>query len=154
MIGVEYYVLFFIGSLYWPLFFIYVRGAYVSYELTNKKAIISVIIAIAGALVAGTIVTNPYLGSYFLLAMAAALAPVVIILVLPKTSIRRTKAKFLILAAYIHLTWQMLPAVNVFLVVIEIIAAVVILFVSSFKRRRKSLLYKTSEVSIGDIWKD
>ena len=50
MLGLEYYVLLFVGFLYWPLFFVRVRGAYTSYELTSKKVIISVIFAIAGAL--------------------------------------------------------------------------------------------------------
>ena len=153
MLGLDYYVLLFVGFLYWPLFFVRVRDAYTSYELTSKKVIISVIFAIAGALVAGTMVTGPYLGSYFPLAMAAALAPLVVLMALPKASVRRTKAKFLILAAYIHLTWQMLPTVNIMILAIEVIADIVILFLSSFKKRKKALLYKTSEVSIGDMWK-
>ncbi len=152
--GTEYFLLFFAGFLYWPLFIARLAGIYRRFMLDKKKIAVSVAGSFAAAFVTYTfIVKEAYLGSYFLLATAASVVPVAMILAMPEKSKTRTKAKLLVLAAYFHIVWQMLPAINVVLLVTEIIVTTCLLIAASYRRRKRPLLYKTSEISIGDTWK-
>ena len=151
---IEYIILFFIGILYWPLIFIRIRGAYKDFEVTRRKFVISVLFsAVAAYILSNFIIADAYLGSYFPIATAAAIIPIALLLAMPNGVGRRTKAKILVLAVYFHIVWQMIPQINLILAAAETLATLGILFLSSYSRKQKTLLYKTSETSIGDIWK-
>lgn len=153
-VGIEYFVLVFAGFLYWPLFIIRLAGIYRNFTLDRKKIAASALFSLIAAFVMYFfIVKEPYLGSYFSLATAAAVVPVVLLLAMPDGSKIRTKAKLLVLAAYFHIVWQMLPTINVVLFVTEITITAIFLIMVSYRRRKRPLLYQTNEISIGDMWK-
>lgn len=154
VLGMQYFALFFVGALYWPLIFIRIRGAYKNFEMTRRKIAVSILFsAVSAFIVFSYVVMEDYLETYFPLALAASIVPVVLLLAVPSSANRRTTAKLLVLAVYFHIVWQMVPQINVIILVSELLVTLGILFVSSYNRKKKPLLYKTSETSIGDIWK-
>ena len=88
------------------------------------------------------------------MAAAVALLSIIILAAAPKIVKPRSRVKFIILAAYLHVAWQMLPVINLPVVAAEILLDLLIWLLSTTSWKKRSLLYKTRSTSIGDIWKD
>lgn len=145
----------FVGFLYWPLLYVNLRGAiYGSYELTKKKiagslAITTVLSAVAlkTGYMSGLV---PYVYSVLMLLVAS----VAVVLLIVRTQTRRTKAKVIILAVYLHAFWQILPATSPVPVLIDIVGVAILLVVIKLSRVTRIKVRRDERVlSISELWR-
>jgi len=115
-------VLYFVGFLYWPLFFIGVRSLYFRCEITGKKLGASLFLAAGAAPLFDAWIRDC---SCHIDALAR------------KSTTRRTKIKVIALSAYLYIFWQMLPEINLYVVTADL-AAVAAIFMVGRARKHKA----------------
>jgi len=102
-------IILFAGFLYWPLLYVRLHDT-LSGVLTKRKLGIAVVFAIAATLLLTVFnfkiydYQDPYTFAIPLIAIAS-----VAILAIGKTNVRRTNVKLIVLAAYLHIFWQVMP---------------------------------------------
>ncbi|MFA4820506.1 MAG: hypothetical protein WC613_06140, partial [Candidatus Aenigmatarchaeota archaeon] len=120
-------VIMMVGFLYWPFLYIRLRDILYGYKLSKKNVITSVIFA--AAVTTALILLNVHLyiisGPYTFIGLIAAAS---VITLLVKTTTRRTKAKLLLLAAYLHIFWQVFPQINILFIVADL-AGIFVLYI-------------------------
>ena len=141
-----------IGFVYWPLLYIRLSG-----KEAKKNALYSVIFAVAASLAlffVGHIYYN-----YTLLSFILAVVPVILLILAGRFTERRKMVKIIVLAAYFHIAWQMLPKIEPVLVATDIVGIGIVLgavkFLARYKNRRpqKQKAAAVQNVSISDLWK-
>ncbi len=157
VVDVTTHLLAFLWTVYWPLFFVRARGIFFRTGLTKNNLIISVAIAIA---ISAVNVFFDFLNFtdmpvIALLMGSAALIPVALLVILGKSEKKRTQAKIMILAAYFHIFWQVLPGISASYILIDVaIALVLIALAKSWPRKRHKLQDNIlSRGSISELWK-
>lgn len=145
-----------VGFLYWPLLYVRVRGLFSEYALTKRKTAASALLAAAAAATASGVT---YLGGFIPLMLAVAVMSAFLLFAVPKTASRRTRAKIIILSAYLHVAWQLLPVIDVSTVAVEAAAVIAVIFLAKITsmtiRRAKKKKIKSREekpLSISDLW--
>lgn len=152
-------IIYFVGFLYWPLLYIRLCDVFSGYELTRNKLLISLVFAAAASLPASMLF--PIAVSIFLpLALAVALASVIVLGLMSRISTRRTKVKVVILAAYLHLAWQMLPQISVALILLDLLGDAVVLLLAKFdfkkvikKKKQEKQQQQQESLSLSELWK-
>ena len=152
-------ILSFLWAFYWPLLFIRLKGLYGKFDLTRNK--LAACALVAAAVTTGSVLTNiafffPF-STLSLTMILSALAPIVALLLFDKASSRRTHLKLIILAAYFHIFWQLLPVIDAYPVAVDIAITALIFFGTRMKppKRKKHEQEKQEHVSgsINDLWK-
>jgi len=150
------FVIYLVSFLYWPLLYIRVRDVFSSCVLTRRRLLISLAFAWAAAIpatlffpMAATILSP--------LSLAIAAASVVILGLMSKISAGRTKIKIIILAAYLHIAWQMLPQISAVPVLLDLAGDAVVLVLAklSFKAKPKKRHQREHQenLSLSELWK-
>ena len=121
-------VIMMIGFLFWPFLYIRLRDILYGYKLSKKNITTAVIFAAAAT--TALILLNVHLysisGPYTFVQPLVATASVITLLV--KTTTRRTKAKLLLLAAYLHVFWQIFPQINIIFIIADL-AGIFVLYI-------------------------
>ncbi len=126
------------GFLYWPLLYVRLHDVFYGYPLTKRKLAIAAIFAVAATsllIIFNSKIYN-YQEPYTFLIPLIAIAPVVI-LAIGKANVRRTNVKLVVLAAYLHVFWQVFPEINTVFVFTDLVGIAVVLVIIRIHSRMK-----------------
>lgn len=124
-----------VGFIYWPLLYIRLHNVFYGYSLTKIKIVAATVFTIAATLVLLNFNVYSYQDPYTLVVPLLAIVPVVI-LAIGKAKARRTNIKIILLAAYFHIFWQVLPK-NIVFIFTDLIGIAAILVIIKTEKEGK-----------------
>ena len=144
------YLIYFVAFAYWPLLFLRLREHFSGSRISTQGIIASLII---GAAAGYAVSVFNYFSYATPIMLAVALAPVVLMFFISP----KTKIKMLALAAYLHAFWQLLPALDGKLLVVEIVLLAAAIALAKFLPSHRSLRKRGqksehSGKSISELW--
>ncbi len=144
----------FVGFFYWPLFYMQMRDTFYRYKITNRKLLLSFILALIAGFVAVISKYAIYPSKYFPFMIFLAFISVALLFLMQNLPSKRTKIKVIVLAIYFHIAWQMLPLINLYTLATELSLLAVVIFLARHKFRKHERLQDLTptEGSINELW--
>ena len=130
--------LIFLWAFYWPLLFLRLKGLFSKTVITRRSLIVSLILAAAASY------SGEYLYRYHVSQSAFVLMTIF--------AAKRTQVKLIILAAYFHIFWQLLPGLSPYPFLLDMLVTLAIIALAKTKPKIINGRHEP-QTAISGMWK-
>ncbi|MBS3051617.1 MAG: hypothetical protein J4400_05705 [Candidatus Aenigmarchaeota archaeon] len=144
--------LIFLWAFYWPLLFLRLKGLFSKTVITRRSLIVSLILAAAASYSGEYLYRYHVSQSAFVLMTIFAALSIAVLFLSGKPPGKRTQVKLIILAAYFHIFWQLLPGLSPYPFLLDMLVTLAIIALAKTKPKIINGRHEP-QTAISGMWK-